>query len=131
MGKTSINENVITEKKLKTLLQTEKLVKMSHFLICFTVFKSRLLQMRQNVGTGYEPDYETALKYQIMEYNQILNIFYLAQKEKLISYCDREPNETVLCRVFEEIRKVKSKSRYRALLDAVEGNLFSVIWLKI
>ena len=52
MWKISSNKGIITEKKLKTLWQKEKLLVLSNFFFFHNVFKSRLLQMRQNASTG-------------------------------------------------------------------------------
>ena len=54
--KTSYNENVITEKELKTLWQKEKLLIMSNFSISYNVFfKICQLQKASTCGKGLMP----------------------------------------------------------------------------
>ena len=48
----SRNEGIINEIQLITFLQKEKLLDLSNFSFCQSVFKSRLLQMRQNASTS-------------------------------------------------------------------------------
>ena len=43
-------ERIIAKKELETWQQKEKLLMMSNFSICYHVFKSRLLQICQNVS---------------------------------------------------------------------------------
>ena len=54
---------IITEKKLKTLWQKEKLFVLSNFLHCQNVFKSRLLQRLQNASIGGKGENATSAQF--------------------------------------------------------------------
>ena len=52
MLKISINKSLIKKKRVENIVAKVKLLVLSNFFFCHSVFKSRLLQMRQNAKIG-------------------------------------------------------------------------------
>ena len=69
-------EGILTNKKLKTLWQKEKLLVLSNSSFCHDVFKSSLLKMRQNASIGVWQIDRQGRDPHVSQYNIYWSLFF-------------------------------------------------------